>query len=158
MFTATSLARLDLVHPELKRRVFAMDKILEPDLSGIYFLVAQGLRTWAEQEAIWAVGRTLPGKRVTDARGGHSAHNFGYAVDLCPEDMDGHPDWNIKHSTWQRMLAVGLEVGLAEGCAWRSFPDNPHFYLKEFPADPTDTMRIDFKNAGMVSVWQKFDV
>jgi len=133
-----------------------MDKILEPE--GVNILVVQGIRTYLEQDGYFAIGRTLPGKRVTDARGGHSAHNFGYAIDLCPEDLEGHPDWNIKHPTWQRMLAVGLQVGLAEGCAWRTFPDNPHFYLKECPAEPTDAMRSIMLEKGLDGVWATFNI
>jgi peptidoglycan LD-endopeptidase CwlK len=153
----TSMTRLDLVHPELKRRVLAMDKILAPE--NIHIQVSQGLRTWKEQDGLFAQGRTLPGKIVTRARGGQSAHNYGYAVDLFPEDVEtDKPDWNVSHTSWQRMLAVGLQVGLAEGCTWRTFPDNPHFYLKEFPADPSQLMEMDFKDSGMVAVWQTFNV
>jgi peptidoglycan L-alanyl-D-glutamate endopeptidase CwlK len=157
MFTTVSSQRLELVHPELKRRVTAMAAIL--DKENIPIQVCQGLRTWSEQDALYAQGRTHPGKIVTNAKGGQSAHNFGYAVDLVPEEIEpGQPDWNIEHPAWKRMLEVGAQCGLAEGALWRTFPDNPHFYLKEFPANPTDVMQQDFKDAGMVAVWQSFNV
>ncbi|HVI07001.1 MAG TPA: M15 family metallopeptidase [Candidatus Binatia bacterium] len=122
--------------------------------------VAQALRTWSEQDALYAEGRTEPGKEVTKARGGWSAHNFGYAVDLVPEEIEpGQADWNLKHPVWQKMLQVAPTVGLAEGAQWRSFPDNPHFYLSEFPADPTDEMRAALANgSGMNQVWDMFPV
>jgi peptidoglycan L-alanyl-D-glutamate endopeptidase CwlK len=151
------MGRLQLVHPELKRRIMKMAEILDGE--SIPIQVTQGLRTWAEEDALYAQGRTSPGKIVTDARGGQSAHNFGYAVDLVPEEIEpGQPDWNETHPAWKRMLEVGRVVGLAEGANWRSFKDAPHFYLQEFPADPTDMMRQDFKDAGMLAVWQTFDV
>ena len=45
--------------------------------------VISGHRTWEEQDALYAKGRTKPGKRVTNARGGYSNHNFGTAVDFA---------------------------------------------------------------------------
>jgi peptidoglycan L-alanyl-D-glutamate endopeptidase CwlK len=40
------------------------------------------LRTLAEQDALYAQGRTKPGVKVTNAKGGESAHNYGMAADL----------------------------------------------------------------------------
>ena len=60
------------------------------------FEVTQGLRTYAEQDALYAQGRTVPGEIVTNAAAGYSWHNFGNAVDLVPEDITiGQPDWNL---------------------------------------------------------------
>ena len=44
---------------------------------GVYVRVVQGLRTWTEQDALYAQGRTAPGKVVTNVRGGYSWHCFG---------------------------------------------------------------------------------
>ncbi len=152
MLTDISLARLAEVHPELMRRIVRLDTMI-PSLS---IQVTQGLRTWTQQDALYAEGRTAPGIEVTDARGGYSAHNFGYAVDLVPEDiMPGQPDWNLTHDAWKRMLATAPSCGLAEGACWKK-PDNPHFYLDELPATPTDEMRLQFANGGIVAVWQAF--
>jgi len=41
-----------------------------------------GLRTYEEQDALYAQGRTAPGPKVTNAPGGHSNHNFGLAFDM----------------------------------------------------------------------------
>ncbi len=48
--------------------------------------VAQGYRTWAEQDALYAQGRTTPGPIVTWARGGESMHNLGLDVDVFRVD------------------------------------------------------------------------
>jgi hypothetical protein len=40
------------------------------------------MRSFAEQDALYAQGRTKPGKIVTKARGGFSNHNFGVAFDI----------------------------------------------------------------------------
>src|SRR5690606_38148459 len=39
-------------------------------------------RTFAEQDADYAKGRTVPGSIVTDAKGGQSYHNYGLAFDI----------------------------------------------------------------------------
>jgi peptidoglycan LD-endopeptidase CwlK len=174
MLTTISNARLAEVHPELSRRVRRLDLLL-PLLS---LQVAQGLRTVTQQDALWAIGRTKDGQpcehdgisrpigtcprhpkglTVTKARGGWSAHNFGYAVDLVPEDMTpGQPDWNISSSAWKNLLAAGPSCGLAEGAEWRTFPDNPHFYLQELPATPSADMRRTFPVGGLPTIWEEW--
>jgi peptidoglycan L-alanyl-D-glutamate endopeptidase CwlK len=153
MLTAASFARLQQVHPELKRRVLQLDALI-PSVS---LQVTQGLRTWGQQDVLYQQGRTTPGAIVTDAAPGFSAHNFGYAVDVVPEDViPGQPDWNVSHAAWQKILLMAPQCGLAEGAKWRTFPDNPHLYLKELPADPTDEMRAAFQNGGMAAIWESW--
>lgn len=153
MLSDTSLARLGEVHPELARRIKSMDA-LAPALS---IQVTQGLRTWMEQSALYARGRTAPGPIVTNAEPAQSAHVFGYAVDLVPEDIiNGQPDWNRDNAAWKQMLSVGVTCGLAEGAEWRTFPDYPHFYLQELPATPTQEMLYHLTEGGILAVWQSF--
>jgi hypothetical protein len=141
---AISLGRLALVHPVLSSRVVSFFSLLGFDCE-----VSQGLRTWAQQDALCA---QIP--KVTEVCGGYSAHNFGYAVDVVPEDVTpGQPDWNINSPAWKKILAVAPSCGLAEGALWRTFPDNPHLYLQELPAEPTDQMRADFAAGGLPQVW-----
>ena len=49
---------------------------------GITINVIGGLRTYEEQNELFAQGRTKPGRIVTNARGGFSNHNFGIALDV----------------------------------------------------------------------------
>jgi peptidoglycan L-alanyl-D-glutamate endopeptidase CwlK len=49
---------------------------------GLEVKYISGTRTYAEQDALYAKGRTAPGPIVTKARGGESNHNFGIAVDV----------------------------------------------------------------------------
>ena len=92
--------------------------------------VTQGLRTIAEQDALYAQGRTTPGKVVTHARGGESPHNYGAAFDICctqgapyPEDLG----W------WEQVGEVGERVGLLWGGRWQPGKrDLPHFERKDW--------------------------
>ena len=49
---------------------------------GIVAKIISGTRTYKEQNALYAKGRTSPGRRVTNAPGGFSNHNFGIAFDI----------------------------------------------------------------------------
>jgi len=151
-----SEANLGGVHPELARRVRRLaDKC---EANGIAIRVTQGLRTWGAQDALYAQGRTAPGKIVTNAPGGHSMHNFGLAVDIVPA-AEGFPsfvpDWNAMDLRWKNVLALAKTCGLAEGAEWRTFPDMPHLYLEECPANPDDNLRYAFREGGLEAVWRE---
>src|ERR1017187_6107649 len=109
MMDAISEARLSEVHPMLAERVRSMTEILAGE--NIDIRVVQSLRSWDEQAALYAEGRTTPGSIVTNAQPGHSWHNFALAVDVAPFD-GGIPDWNSNHPAWKRIVAVGESVGL----------------------------------------------
>jgi peptidoglycan LD-endopeptidase CwlK len=122
-------------------------------------LITQGERTWAEQDALYAQGRTAPGNIVTKARSGYSQHNYGLAVDLCPDDptLAGlQLDWNERHPIWKQMLALAPTYKLAEGAAWRTFPDTPHFYPMEIPATTAD-LHSHYVVGGQAAVWKWVD-
>lgn len=154
--------RLAEVAPALAR----IARQLAADLAagGVYVRVVQGLRSWTQQDALYAQGRTAPGAVVTNVRGGYSYHNFGMAVDLVPSEFaPGQPyapDWNPQHSAWKTMEMAGQAAGLTSGAAWRSFPDAPHFQLTgSFPEDgPSDEVRQLFKDGGMQAVWQAANI
>ncbi len=144
--------RLSQVHPLLASKVRQMAELLAQE--GIVVRVIQGLRSWDEQAALYAKGRTAPGPVVTNADAGFSWHNYGLAVDLVPMTPLG-PDWSITHPTWQRMIAVGTSVGLVSGSVWRSFPDYPHFQLTgSLPVSPSPLVRSVYMEGSLEAVWQ----
>jgi peptidoglycan LD-endopeptidase CwlK len=147
---AHSEERLSEVHPELARRIHQL-----ADLVSFPLIVTQGLRTYAQQDALYQQGRSTPGKIVTDAAGGHSMHNFGLAVDVAPSDGHGI-DWNGKDTKWEEILAKAPTCGLAEGAQWRTFPDEPHLYPQEIPANPDDQFRYLFTKGGLQAVWAEY--
>jgi peptidoglycan L-alanyl-D-glutamate endopeptidase CwlK len=99
--------------------------------AGLSVMVSQGLRSWAEQDALYAKGRTAPpiGRQhvVTKAKGGQSYHNFGLAFDIMILDALGKADWNPSHPGWNAAGALGKSVGLEWGGDWTGFKDRPHF-------------------------------
>lgn len=148
--------RLAKLHPIFAARVRGLLDAMESD--GINILVTQGLRTREEQDALYAQGRTKPGPIVTNARGGQSQHNYGLAVDLCPDDLlqaGLQLDWNASHPAWKKLLATAPRFGLAEGDSW-SFKDTPHFYPAELPST-TGQLRFQYAKGGMKAVWGWFE-
>jgi peptidoglycan L-alanyl-D-glutamate endopeptidase CwlK len=147
--------RLAQVFPGLASKIQQLAAQLEDE--GILIRVVQGLRTVEEQDALYAQGRTAPGKIVTNCRGGNSYHNFGLAVDCVPS-VPGDtyiPDWNAQHPTWKRMEELAAALGLQVGAQWRSFPDAPHFQINgRFPVGaPDDELRQIFQGGGLSAVW-----
>jgi peptidoglycan LD-endopeptidase CwlK len=148
---AISQARLLAVYPGLASLIQQLAQTLTFDIE-----VTQGLRTWAEQDALYAQGRTTPGEIVTHAPGGFSWHNFGLAVDLVPEDLTpGQPDWNLNNPVWARMVSIAESVGLVSGAEWHGTDlDTPHVQLTgRFPVSPDDEVRGIFQSGGIPAVW-----
>lgn len=103
--------------------------IEEMHKQGIYICVAQGYRSIAEQNALYAQGRTTAGSKVTNAKGGQSNHNFGVAVDLCLYTDDGSDvEWDV-NDKFKKVVAAMKAKGFEWGGDWKSFKDNPHFEL-----------------------------
>jgi peptidoglycan L-alanyl-D-glutamate endopeptidase CwlK len=155
MNDAVSNRRLWLVNPALAAKVNLAANLLA--MAGTYFRVVQGLRTYAEQDALYAQGRTTPGHIVTDARGGYSDHNFGCAVDCVPflSGPGGDLNWNVKTDQFQAMVAALKAQGLLYGGDWvHMHGDFDHFYIG--PATPTDVDRQAFAKGGLLAVWQLY--
>lgn len=101
---------------------------------GLNVIITDGSRTYEEQAAIYAQGRTEPGPIVTKAKPGSSWHNFGIALDFGIFDgtdenggvghyHDESPDYHTAGK-----LAEGL--GLEWGGDWKSIQDEPHVQWK----------------------------
>lgn len=95
--------------------------------AGVAIEVISGLRTYAEQEALYAKGRTAPGPVVTNVRGGHSNHNFGIAFDIGVFEGTRYLPESPKYKA---VGVLGVELGLEWGGNWKSFKDEPHYQLR----------------------------
>lgn len=91
---------------------------------GMELRVISAHRDCAEQNRLYAQGRTSPGRIVTNARCGKSSHNYKRAVDVV-EFKNGKPLW--KNPNWEKIGQMGEALGLEWGGRWRSIKDKPHF-------------------------------
>jgi peptidoglycan L-alanyl-D-glutamate endopeptidase CwlK len=97
--------------------------------SGIEVLITSTYRDKESQAALFAQGRTTPGKIVTNARAGQSFHNYRVAFDAVPL-RNGKPVWGTANEDavlWKKLGAIGVECGLEWAGNWRTFKEFPHF-------------------------------
>lgn len=118
---------LDDLAPELRQLVDPW--LADCAAAGIDVLVTCTLRTMHDQAVLYAQGRTTPGKIVTNAKPGQSAHNYGLAVDVVPL-VHGKPDWSGDSPVWVELA----NLGQARGLEWLGAPGSPfkeqaHFQL-----------------------------
>lgn len=117
--------KIDSLEPIFRAQIVVL--LDELKTMGITCIVTSGRRTIAEQNALYAQGRTVPGNIVTKAQGGQSPHNFGLAADLCPMDQCGELWWNAPDDVWNAMHMVGEQMGLRAGYDFKSIKDSPHY-------------------------------
>jgi peptidoglycan LD-endopeptidase CwlK len=117
---------------------YARSLVIKAAGKGITIKVISGLRTYEEQDALYAQGRTKPGKIVTNARGGYSNHNFGIAFDVGVFEGSNYIE---ESPEYKAVGAIGVELGLAWGGNWKSMQDEPHFELR--PLWATDMSESD---------------
>ena len=93
--------------------------------AGIDVLITSTYRDAEAQDALYAQGRTIAGKRVTNVKGGDSFHNWRVAVDVVPV-VNGKAIWDDL-TLWARIGSIGTQCELEWGGYWKSFNDKPHF-------------------------------
>lgn len=120
------------VHPTVRQN--AWDAIFELYKKGIYVLITQGFRSFAEQNDLYAQGRSKGGNIVTNAKGGESNHNYGLALDFAlyikggaDVSWDEKADFNgDKAADWLQVVQAFKARGFTWGGDFRSFKDTPH--------------------------------
>jgi peptidoglycan L-alanyl-D-glutamate endopeptidase CwlK len=149
----STIARLNQLFPPLAQKGYALIRQLAAQ--GIDVEVSQGLRTWPEQEALYAKGRTTPGPIVTMASPDKSWHTFGCAFDVDIVTAGGL-DWSGNSPAWKLTIDCGQSLALVAGAEFRTFPDKPHFQLTgRFPVTPDDEVLILFRGGGLQAVWDE---
>ena len=82
----------------------------------IDILITSTYRDHESQDAIYAQGRTKPGKRVTNARGGQSFHNWRVAFDFVPI-INGKAQWS-DIATFKKCGKIAKSIGLEWSGDW----------------------------------------
>jgi peptidoglycan L-alanyl-D-glutamate endopeptidase CwlK len=116
------------LHPIVAQR--AWEVVYEAWQQGIYVLITQGYRSIQEQNELYAQGRTKPGKKVTNAKGGTSYHNYGLAVDFALYTADGKDvTWDDSCAAWKKVVQMFKAKGFEWGGDFQTFKDTPHFQM-----------------------------
>lgn len=127
--------RISKLHPSVRIEVTKIIEECDLVLTGrAKVRIAQGLRTFAEQDALY---KKRP--KVTNAKGGQSIHNYGFAVDIVliiegkEASWDTVKDWDgDRKSDWMECVEVFKKHGWNWGGDWKSFKDLPHFDKKGY--------------------------
>lgn len=133
--TEANLATLDPKAVPMARKFLCLAKATAATL-GCDVIVISGNRTFQEQDALYAQGRTKPGDIVTKARGGYSNHNFAIAFDvgifLGKIYLDGGTkEQKARAAKVHKAISENAEeCGLEWGGSWTSIVDQPHYNVK----------------------------
>lgn len=140
--------RIEKLHPTVRAEVTQIIEACDKALTGrAKVRISQGLRTFKEQNDLYAQGRTTPGPnvtksrplggKITNAKGGQSIHNYGLAVDIVliidgkTASWDTKADWDgDKKADWMECVEIFKAHGWDWGGDWNSFKDLPHFEKK----------------------------
>jgi peptidoglycan L-alanyl-D-glutamate endopeptidase CwlK len=135
-----TIDRIGLLHPRLRSEAMDIyEEICEALKGRAMCRFTHTLRTFKEQDELYAKGRTAPGSIVTKAKAGMSMHNYGMAIDIVlivDTDGDGNYDravWykksdfdNDRKADWMEVVQVFKSYGWVWGGDWK-FYDAPHF-------------------------------
>jgi peptidoglycan L-alanyl-D-glutamate endopeptidase CwlK len=106
---------------------FARALVHKAKANGVAIKILSGLRTFKEQDELFAQGRTAPGNKVTNAKGGFSNHNFGIAFDIGVFEGTKYLGDSPKYKA---VGVLGMELGLEWGGNWKTIVDQPHYQLR----------------------------
>jgi peptidoglycan LD-endopeptidase CwlK len=141
MKDSISEVRANELHPLIRKEV--IDTITEIEANSLpqnaKVRIVQGLRTKAQQDALYAQGRTAPGQIVTNAKFGQSYHCYGLAFDFAimyDKDNNGTFEvlsWDANYDfdkdgikDWQEVVKPFKVLGYTWGGDFKSIKDNPH--------------------------------
>jgi len=119
-----SIGRIAPLHPKVRDTFARFIEAAETELN-VTLRVTQGMRTIAEQDALYAIGRTVKGKIVTNAKGGQSYHCYGLAIDVV-EMKNGTANWDF---AYEKLKPIADRFGIVWGGNFRSIIDRPHFEI-----------------------------
>ena len=131
---------ITMCHPQLQ--LLANKLVTECKKQGLIVKLGECFRSVAEQDALYAQGRTTKGSIVTNARGTSysSMHQWGVAFDVIRNDGKGA--YNDSDNWFSKVAKIGKSLGLEWGGDWTSPIDKPHFQLPQWGSTPTKLKKL----------------
>ena len=114
--------KLEDLHPTVK--TLCEQFIASCAKHNIDVLITSTYRDAESQNALYAQGRTAPGKKVTNAKAGHSFHNWRVAFDFVPI-VAGKAMWNDT-ALFTKCGEIAESVGLEWAGRWTKFKELAH--------------------------------
>jgi peptidoglycan LD-endopeptidase CwlK len=134
-----SLYRINGAHPLMRQKLLDCFREMDAALTGrakprlVYVL-----RTFEEQNRLYTIGRrgNAGERKVTNAKGGQSYHNYGLAFDICLIIDGKKASWDTVsdfdqdlESDWMECVRIAKKHGFEWGGDWLRFKDLPHFQM-----------------------------
>ena len=95
--------RLEDLHPLIAEKAQQLIELAQD--AGIEILVTSTLRSFDEQAELFAIGRTKPGKKVTNAEPGKSWHKLRFGLRRCAarerQSRVGQPVLETNRRAWE---------------------------------------------------------
>jgi peptidoglycan L-alanyl-D-glutamate endopeptidase CwlK len=110
------------LHPKVK--TLCEQFIASCAKQNIDVLITSTYRDAESQNALYAQGRTLPGRKVTNAKGGQSFHNWRVAFDFVPI-VNGKAMW-ADTALFTKCGEIAESVGLEWAGRWKTFKELAH--------------------------------
>lgn len=114
--------KIEDLHPHVAK--LAKQFVAKAKKEGIDVLITSTYRDNESQNALYAQGRTKPGKIVTNAKAGQSWHNYRLAFDFVPI-VNGKAMWGDTR-TFKHLGELGESVGLEWAGRWKTFKEMAH--------------------------------
>jgi peptidoglycan LD-endopeptidase CwlK len=91
--------------------------LVDCERDGIWLLLTEGYRSWAEQAWDYASGRFRPGPKITNAMPGYSFHQYRVALDFVPADGKGGIHYEDA-ARFAQAAAIAKSLGFEWGGDW----------------------------------------
>jgi len=129
-FDDRSEIQLATLHPAMQKAMrgfLGVAKVICAKV-GCDVKIISGTRSYMEQDAIYAKGRTIPNTSiVTRAKAGFSLHNFGISADI---GIFRGKEYCGEHPLYHELGTLGKSLGMEWGGDWKSIVDEPHYQLR----------------------------
>lgn len=102
---------VESLHPDMQP--LALDLVAHARANGLPITITNCYRTAAEQDRLYAQGRTAKGSIVTNAQGLQSYHNYGLAFDFSFENDPIFPP--VSDPKWEQVGNIANSMGLIWG-------------------------------------------
>lgn len=128
MLDNSSLAKLKMLNEGFRKKIeMIMDEAIPLIKAKGYdsIIITSGYRSLDEQAKLYAKGRTTVDAVVTNAKAGHSPHNFGKAIDFVLM-KNGRCQWNAPIEDWKIVGDIAKKHGCTWGGNFSTLKDYPH--------------------------------
>lgn len=129
-----------VLHPDLQNLIAKLKK--KCNAAGLKIGIGECYRSVAEQDKLYAQGRTTSGSIVTNAKGStySSMHQWYVAFDFYRNDGKGA--YNDSDGFFTKVGKIGQELGLEWGGSWKKPVDKPHFQLPNWGSTTSKLKQI----------------